>query len=57
MEAVLNVLAASDPAAPPETQRSYREILKEGFESIDCHGSVSQASARESKKRLIVIRR
>ena len=35
MEAVLNVLAASDPAAPPETWRSYREILKEGFESID----------------------
>jgi hypothetical protein len=28
MEAVLNVLAASDPAAPPETQRSYREILR-----------------------------
>jgi hypothetical protein len=35
MEAVLRMLVASDPAAPPETQRSYREILKEGFESID----------------------
>ena len=35
MEAVLRILVASDPAAPPETRRSYREILKEGFESID----------------------
>jgi hypothetical protein len=35
MEAVLTRLAASDPEAPPETWSSYREILKEGFESID----------------------
>src|SRR6516164_407424 len=35
MEAVLGVLAASDPEAPPETWRSYREMLKEGFASID----------------------
>jgi hypothetical protein len=35
MEAVLAKLAASDPEAPPETWSSYREILKEGFESID----------------------
>ena len=35
MEAVLEMLAASDPDAPPETWRSYRQILKEGFESID----------------------
>jgi hypothetical protein len=35
MEAVLAMLAASDPEAPRETWRSYRQILKEGFESID----------------------
>ena len=35
MEAVLGMLAASDPEAPPETWRSYREILNEGFASID----------------------
>ena len=26
---------ASDPEAPPETWRSYRQILQEGFQSID----------------------
>ena len=35
MEAVLGMLAASDPEAPPETWRSYRELLNEGFASID----------------------
>jgi hypothetical protein len=35
MEAVLGMLAASDPEAPPETWRSYRQILQEGFQSID----------------------
>jgi len=35
MEAVLGMLAASDPDAPPEAWRSYRQILQEGFESID----------------------
>jgi len=35
MEAVLGMLAASDPQVPPETWRSYRQILKEGFASID----------------------
>ena len=35
MEAVLEMLATSDPEAPPETWRSYRQILKEGFASID----------------------
>ena len=35
MEAVLGMLAVSDPEAPPETWRSYREILNEGFASID----------------------
>ena len=35
MEAVLGMLTASDPEAPPETWRSYRQILKEGFASID----------------------
>ena len=35
MEAVLGMLAASDPEAPPETWRSYREILNEGFARID----------------------
>ena len=35
MEAVLGMLATSDPEAPPETWRSYRQILKEGFASID----------------------
>ena len=35
MEAVLGMLAASDPEAPPETWRSYRQILNEGFASID----------------------
>jgi len=35
MEAVLGVLAASDPEVPPETWRSYREMLKAGFASID----------------------
>jgi len=35
MEAVLGVLAASDPKAPPETWHSYRQILQEGFQSID----------------------
>jgi len=35
MEAVLGMLAAFDPAVPAETWRSYREMLKEGFESID----------------------
>ena len=31
MEAVLAMLAASDPEASPETWRSYRQILQEGF--------------------------
>jgi len=31
----LEMLAASDPEAPPETWRSYRQILQEGFKSID----------------------
>ena len=35
MEAVLGMLAASNPEAPPETWRCYREMLKEGFVSID----------------------
>jgi hypothetical protein len=35
MEAVLGMLTASDPEAPPETWRSYRQILMEGFASID----------------------
>ena len=35
MEAVLGVLAASNPEAPPETWRCYREMLKEGFVSMD----------------------
>lgn len=35
MEAVLEILAASDPDVPAETWRSYREMLKEGFASID----------------------
>jgi len=35
MEAVLGMLAASNPEAPPETRRSYREMLKEDFVSID----------------------
>ena len=34
MEAVVGMMAASDPEAPPETWRSYRQILKEGFASI-----------------------
>jgi hypothetical protein len=35
MEAVLGMLAASDPDAPPDTWGSLREILTEGFVSID----------------------
>ena len=35
MEAVLGMLAAADPEVPPENWRCYREILREGFESID----------------------
>jgi hypothetical protein len=35
MEAVIAMLAASAPEAPPEAWRSYREMLNEGFESID----------------------
>ena len=35
MEAAVGMLAASDPEAPPETWRSYRQILQEGFASID----------------------
>jgi hypothetical protein len=35
MEAVLGMLAASAPEAPPETWRSYRQMLQDGFESID----------------------
>ena len=35
MEAVIAMLAVSDPEATPETWRSYREMLNEGFESID----------------------
>jgi hypothetical protein len=35
MEAVLGMLAAFDLAVPAETWRSYREMLKEGFASID----------------------
>lgn len=35
MEAVLGMLAASDPEAPPDTWRSLRDILTEGFDSID----------------------
>jgi len=34
-EAAVEMLAASDPEAPPETWRSYRQILQEGFASID----------------------
>ncbi len=36
MEAVLAMLTASHPEAPPETWRAYREMLHEGFASIDC---------------------
>lgn len=35
MEALIAMLAASNPEASPETRRSYREMLSEGFESID----------------------
>jgi len=35
IEAVLGVWTASDPEAPPETWRCYRQILQEGFASID----------------------
>jgi len=35
MEAVLGMLAASDPAVPPETWRSYRQNLDHGYASID----------------------
>jgi hypothetical protein len=35
MEAVVGMLAASDREAPPETWRSYCQILQEGFASID----------------------
>jgi hypothetical protein len=35
MEAVIAMLAASAPEASPETWRSYREMLHEGFDSID----------------------
>ena len=35
VEAVLGMLAAADPEVPPENWRCYREILREGFESID----------------------
>jgi hypothetical protein len=34
-EAAVGRWAASDPEAPPETWRSYRQILQEGFASID----------------------
>jgi hypothetical protein len=34
-EAAVGMWAASDPEAPPETWRSYRQILPEGFASID----------------------
>ena len=34
-EAAVEMLAAADPEAPPETWRSYRQILQEGFASID----------------------
>ena len=34
-EAAVGRWAASDPEAPPETWRSYRQILPEGFASID----------------------
>jgi hypothetical protein len=35
IEAVLGMLSVSDPAAPPATWRSYRQILQEDFVSID----------------------
>ena len=35
MQAAVGMWAASDPEAPPETWRSYRQILPEGFASID----------------------
>ena len=35
VEADLGMLAAADPEVPPENWRCYREILREGFESID----------------------
>ena len=35
MEAVLGMLAASNPEAPPETWRCYREMLQEGLVSMD----------------------
>ena len=34
-EAAVGRWAASDPEAPPETGRCYRQILQEGFASID----------------------
>ena len=35
MQAAVGMWAASDPEAPPETWRCYRQILQEGFASID----------------------
>jgi hypothetical protein len=35
MEALLEVLAASDPEAQADTWQSLREVLNEGLESID----------------------
>jgi hypothetical protein len=47
-EAVVGRWAASDPEAPPETGRCYRQILQEGFASID--GRLQEYGPREPER-------
>ena len=58
-EAVLGVWTACDPDAPPETWRCYRQILQEGFASIDrrlqeeAHAEMSEFFAHRINKQSI----
>jgi hypothetical protein len=47
-EAAVGRWAASDPQAPPETGRCYRQILQEGFASID--GRLQEHGPREPER-------
>jgi hypothetical protein len=47
-EAAVGRWAASDPEAPPETGRCYRQILQEGFASID--GRLQEYGPREPER-------
>jgi hypothetical protein len=47
-EAAVGMWAASDPEAPPETWRCYRQILQEGFASL--HRRLQEYGPRETAR-------